>query len=127
MFIGLNPSTADEINNDPTVTRCIKYAHRWGYGGLVMTNIFAYRATEPTDMKRMSDPIGPDNNVWLTRIADEAGIIVAAWGNHGQHMNRSAWVKAHIPSLHCLKQNASGEPAHPLYLRADLEPYPMVL
>jgi len=87
MFIGLNPSTADEIKNDPTVTRCINYAKKWGYGGMIMSNIFAYRATDPKIMKGATDPVGPDNDEWLVKSSKEAGLIVAAWGNHGEFMD----------------------------------------
>ena len=64
MFVGLNPSTADETTDDPTLTRCINYAKSWGFGGVCMANIFAYRATEPSDMKAATDPIGSENNDW---------------------------------------------------------------
>ena len=83
LFIGLNPSTADEINDDPTLTRCMDYAKRWGYGGVCVANLFAYRATKPTDMLRVNDPIGIDNNSWLKKLSKAAGLTVVAWGNHG--------------------------------------------
>ena len=69
LFIGLNPSTADEINDDPTLTRCMDYAKRWGYGGVCVANLFAYRATKPTDMLRVKDAIGKDNNKWLKKLS----------------------------------------------------------
>lgn len=69
MFIGLNPSTADETEDDPTIRRCINFAKTWGYGGLCMTNLFAYRATQPEDMKRASDPIGNKNDETLILLA----------------------------------------------------------
>ncbi len=61
MFIGLNPSTADETADDPTIRRCVSFAKAWGFGGLCMANLFAYRATNPADMLMQADPIGPDN------------------------------------------------------------------
>ncbi len=69
MIIGLNPSTADEVENDPTITRCINFAKSWGYGGVCMANLFAYRATEPSVMKSQNDPVGADNDVWLANLA----------------------------------------------------------
>jgi hypothetical protein len=87
-FIGLNPSTADETNDDPTLRKCMKFAQRWGYGALCMTNLFAFRATEPTVMKGESDPVGPDNDQWLSEIAGKAGMILVAWGKDGDHMQR---------------------------------------
>lgn len=122
MFIGLNPSTADETDDDPTLTRCIGYARSWGYGGVCMANLFAYRATEPSDMKAARDPVGPENDVWLARLASEAGIIIAAWGNHGTFIGRSNKVRKLLTNMHCLKINMSGEPAHPLYQKSGLKP-----
>ncbi len=65
MFIGLNPSTADETENDPTINRCINYSKDWGFGGLCMVNLFAFRATDPSDMMASKDPIGSDNDDWI--------------------------------------------------------------
>ena len=115
MFIGLTPSTADEIQDDPTVRRCITFAKSWGFGGVCMTNIFAYRATQPADMMAAADPVGPDNDMWLKKLADNAAVIVAAWGNDGSFNNRSTEVISLFQDLKCLKLNKSGEPAHPLY------------
>ena len=86
MFIGLNPSTADETEDDPTIRRCINYAKDWGYGGLCMVNLFAFRATEPNDMKNAIDPIGPENDEWLKNLSKDAGVIIGAWGNHGEFL-----------------------------------------
>ena len=125
MFVGLNPSTADETSDDPTLTRCIKYAKSWGYGGLCMANLFAFRATEPADMKASDDPIGIENNKWLKKLAKDAALVVAAWGNDGSYLERSEQVKEFLPNLYCLKLNKSGEPAHPLYQAAKLKPVPI--
>lgn len=126
MFVGLNPSTADEREDDPTIRRCIGFATEWGYGGLCMANLFAYRATDPNKMFAAQDPIGPENDVWLEMLAKNAGIIVAAWGNHGAYLSRSKIVSALIPSLQCLKINKSGEPAHPLYQPKTAKPVSFV-
>ena len=69
MLIGLNPSTADENKDDPTIKRCVSFAKHWGYGGLIMVNIFAYRATDPRKMKKATDPVGPDNDKWIRKLA----------------------------------------------------------
>ena len=127
MFVGLNPSTADEKNDDPTLTRCINYAKSWGYGGVCMANLFAFRATEPSVMKSAKDPVGSQNNEWLKSLASEAGLVVAAWGNDGSYLGRSKQVIALLPNIYCLKMNKSGEPAHPLYLKADLQAVPMCI
>lgn len=103
----------------------MNFAKSWGYGGVCMSNLFAYRATAPSDMKTQADPVGADNDAWLIKLAEEAGIVVAAWGNDGNFLNRSSEVREMIPNLHYLKMNKSGEPAHPLYLKADLKPVAM--
>ena len=115
-FIGLNPSTADEILDDPTIRRCIGFAKSWGYGALCMTNIFAFRATQPKDMFAATDPIGPDNDFWLSRTARESSLIVAAWGIHGNYLNRNKDVMALIPEMKCLRFTKGGYPGHPLYI-----------
>lgn len=129
-FIGLNPSTADELRPDPTVRRCIGYAKAWGYGGLIMLNLFAFRATDPRDMKAQDDPVGPANdemliNVVMFDVQDNGGIVVAAWGAHGTWKNRAAGVRAMFEEdgiLHYLKLTKDGHPGHPLYLKGDLKP-----
>lgn len=124
MFIGLNPSTADETQDDPTVRRCIRYAQSWGFNALYMTNIFAFRTPFPLLMKRAQDPVGPDNDETLIRLAADAGIVIAAWGTHGAHMQRGKAVRRMIPDLHVLKLTKGDHPCHPLYLKADLKPVP---
>ncbi len=124
MFIGLNPSTADEFKNDPTVTRCINFARDWGYGGLIMTNAFAYRSTDPKGLTKVRDPVGPENDKYLKAMSEEAGIVVAAWGVHGTFMDRDEEIVALIPNLYCLGTTKDGNPRHPLYLRKDLQPVP---
>jgi len=126
MFICLNPSTADEVKNDPTVTRCINYAKNWDYGSLYMTNLFAFRATNYREMKTAKEPIGEKNDYWLQKIANNAGIIIAAWGNHGFFMDRNKVIKKLIPKLYCLKQNKTGQPVHPLYQKKDLKPKTLI-
>ena len=124
LFICLNPSTADEVTDDPTLIRCMNYAWSWGYGGVYMANLFAYRATKPANLLSAQDPIGADNNKWLRELSRNAELVVAAWGNLGTHLGRAQEVVQLLPNLHCLKINKSSEPAHPLYLRADLRPFP---
>lgn len=124
MFIGLNPSETDGTDDNPTITRCLNFARHWGYGSVYLANLFAYRATQPQDMKTAQHPVGADNNAWLRQLATESAIIIAAWGNDGTHLQRSAEVRQLLPTLHCLKINQSGEPAHPLYQKATATPIP---
>ena len=122
LFIGLNPSTADASNDDPTLVRCRNFARDWGYGGVVMANLFAWRATQPADMLAATHPVGRGNNAWLKKLSGQAGIVIAAWGNDGNHLQRAGKVRALLPEMYCLKLNKSGQPAHPLYLKASLKP-----
>ena len=115
VFIGLNPSTADETSNDKTLQKCIHFAASWGFGGVYMANLFAYRATDPDEMKKSRNPVGKDNDYWLKQLTERCNLTVAAWGNHGIFLNRSTEVKQCYKNLVCLKINKSGEPAHPLY------------
>ena len=121
----LNPSTADETEDDPTIRRCISFSKDWGYGGLCMVNLFAFRATEPSAMMSSNYPIGSENDDWIKKSAGEAGVIVAAWGNDGSYMGRSKEVIEMLPDLKCLKMNKSGEPAHPLYQPGSATPIKM--
>lgn len=123
-FIGLNPSTADETRDDPTVRRCIDFAKRWGYGTMCMTNAFAYRATKPRVMMGQPRPIGDENDRWLATIARDADLIVAAWGKHGRHMGRDEELWKLLDGIHALAVNGDGTPQHPLYLPATTRPQP---
>lgn len=119
MVIGLNPSTADDTQDDPTIRRCIDFGKRWGFAALLMTNLFAFRATDPADMKKEQHPVGFENDVWLQRGAEHAGLILAAWGVHGKHMDRAKHVVSTLRDLRCLgRTSAGGMPRHPLYVRA---------
>jgi hypothetical protein len=125
MFIGLNPSTANETEDDPTIRRCIGFSKSWGFGGLCMVNLFAFRATEPRDMMSSNEPIGSENDLWIKQFSEDAGVIVAAWGNDGSFMGRSEKITTMLPGLKCLKTNKTGEPAHPLYQPGSAIPVDM--
>ena len=122
MFIGLNPSTADETEDDQTIRRCKRFASDWGYGGLCMANLFAIRATDPKVMLAHPEPVGPENAGYLHSLALDAGMVVAAWGNHGAHRGRDRAVRRLIEPvrrMYCLGKTNSGQPKHPSRLRAD--------
>ncbi len=119
MFVGLNPSTADENVDDPTIKRCIDFAKRWGYGSLYMLNLFAFRATKPKDMKKADDKIGWDNDAALKRYAKKCDEIVAAWGVNGTLEERNRFVCDKVLfdfKLMCLRKTQGGHPEHPLYV-----------
>ena len=125
-FIMLNPSTADEIANDPTVERCERRARKWGYAGLIVTNLFAFRATNPCVMKAAADPVGPENDRHIFNAAYDAGMVLCGWGNHGCHGGRSKAVREMLREarIECfaLTTCANGEPGHPLYVSYDVKP-----
>ena len=121
LFIALNPSTADEKNDDPTIRRCIDYAKNWGYGILLVANLFAYRTKNPEKLRYVKNPVGNDNDQHIIKLSKKANLIVAAWGNEGSLFNRDKEVVRLIPNLMCLKVNKSGQPAHPLYQKIGIE------
>lgn len=122
----LNPSTADETVDDPTVARVAIRARSLGFGALCVTNLFAYRATDPEVMKAALNPVGPENDRWLIEIAKGAGLILAGWGKHGAFMNRAAAVVKMLPPMQALWVNADGSPKHPLYCAYRLSPFPYI-
>jgi hypothetical protein len=128
LFIMLNPSTADEETDDPTIRRCMGFARDWGYGWLDVANLFPFRATSPKAMKAAypdPDEVTLENGRALGAAAREAGLIVAAWGNHGAFAGRSASVLKVLgmfDPIYCLGMTKAGQPKHPLYLPKDTKP-----
>lgn len=133
-FVMLNPSTADATLDDPTIRRCIGFARDWGCGQLMVSNLFAYRATEPYRLGLVADPVGPDNHDYLisaaARAHESGGLVVAAWGAHGGRDDQDRRVMSFLVQtlgvpVKCLGTTVLGFPRHPLYLpaAAQLEPY----
>jgi hypothetical protein len=123
-FLMLNPSTADETKLDPTCSRARAYAEAWGYGALIVTNVFAWRSTDPKALRDVKDPVGKGNDAAILRAARESDLVICAWGNHG--MGRTRHIRellGDIP-LHVLKLTGAGEPGHPLYLKKNLRAAP---
>ena len=121
-WIMLNPSTADANQEDPTIRRCMGFAEKWGYGGITVGNLFAYRATKAKKMLKADDPIGPENDLYLERLSFAADLTVCAWGNHGAHLGRARRVLPLLTNPHYLRITKMGQPEHPLYLKGDLKP-----
>jgi hypothetical protein len=124
LFIGLNPSTADATKDDPTIRRCLGFARSWGFGQLIVANLFAYRSTDPSVLKSVSDPIGPRNNRWLKTLSDEAALTIAAWGMHGTLHRRGELLLPSLKNAHHLGRTRDGHPRHPLYLSRKAVPIP---
>jgi len=143
LFIMLNPSTADASENDPTIRRCINFAKNWDCGELIVVNLFAYRATDPKELRDRftADPVGPDNHHYVTRainrvmsadelFGEEPGPVVCAWGANGAYMNQNqttlGWIEGENVTPMCLKRTKDGHPSHPLYLKNGLRPIPLI-
>jgi len=126
LFVMLNPSTATERQNDPTVERCERRARALGFGSFRVCNIFAWRATDPKDMRRAQDPVGLENNAAILDGCDWADAIVCAWGTHGEHLGRGREVTSLMrgtgkPLTH-LGLSKAGHPKHPLYIGYAAQP-----
>lgn len=126
-FCMLNPSTADEVENDPTVERCERRARAWGYGRLEVVNLFALRSTDPAALYKALEPVGLDNFASIVEVAKRAKIVVCAWGAHGKFLGIGDTIHLRMSQFfpgkaHYLKLNKDGTPAHPLYLPYSLEP-----
>lgn len=132
MVIGLNPSTADEQADDPTIRRCKGFCETLGFRTYLMCNLFAFRSTDPRRMLQHPAPVGPQNDAFLTAAAAEArdsgGMILAAWGTHGTHRGRDHYVRSLLTArrhrLMCLGYNTDGTPKHPLYINRHTSPQP---
>ena len=128
LFIMLNPSTATELQNDPTVERCERRARALDFGAFRVLNIFAYRATDPRDMRAAPDPVGPDNDAAILGSLAWADQVICAWGTHGAHLGRgpavAALLRASGTPLFHLGLSKHGHPKHPLYIGYTVQPRP---
>jgi len=122
-FIMLNPSKADGVELDPTARVCLGFAERWGFGSLSIGNLFALVSTDPAELYRHPDPVGPENDARIIEAVTGASRVVVAWGSHGRLANRSAAVLAllreHGISPVAFAFTKNGEPTHPLRKRRD--------
>lgn len=130
MFVMMNPSTADLTADDPSVAKCGRYARAWGYGGLLVGNTFAYRATDKKRLLEVTDPVGPDNDKHLIEMAKRAAIVVFAYGQPGHPTLRGRGpelarllIAAAKVQPHVLRLAKDGTPYHPLYLKETLMPF----
>lgn len=123
MFIGLNPSTANETEPAPTITRVINFAKGWGYGGVYMMNLFAIVGSDPIILKTDPDPIG-DNDGWIEKISKKCDKIIFAWGAFKEAEERAKQVVDMFPGAFALTINRDGSPKHPLYVKGNVNPIP---
>lgn len=123
MFIGLNPSTANEHKNDPTLTRVIKFANNWGYGGVYMMNLFSFVTAYPEELQ-INEDLLEKNNQWLNTISIKCDKIIFAWGSFKQAEERSKYILERFKGF-ALEINKDGSPKHPLYVKSNIEPVKM--
>ena len=121
-FVLLNPSTADEQRNDPTIRRCMGFARAWNFGSMEVVNLFAYRATDDRELLKTDDPIGEENNYYLVQAVELCSTVVVGWGTRGTLLARDRQILSLIAGrkdVHCLGITKNGQPRHPLYLKGD--------
>ena len=119
LFIMLNPSTADEFVEDPTIRRVVNYAKDWGYGGVYVGNLYAFRSTDPKGLKSIADPVGPENINHIQTLISLVDKVIYAWGNEQKEPD---WLKKIVETPYCIEISKKGIPKHPLYLKKCLIP-----
>jgi hypothetical protein len=132
VFIMLNPSTADAVQDDPTIRRCVGFAKREACGGIIVVNLFGLRSPDPAALIRHADPVGPANDTHiLASVGSGASVVIAAWGAHSFAAERAHKVHALLTAqrvkLLCLGLTQEGYPRHPLYVRRDAPLIPLAL
>jgi hypothetical protein len=126
----LNPSTADTNTDDPTIRRCVGFARGWGYGGILVVNLFALRATNPRQLRSHTNPVGRGNDRRIAAAVTEMDLVVCAWGSHPLAARRAETVLRILrrfracPEIRCLGITKDGAPRHPLYVKGDVHPTP---
>jgi hypothetical protein len=125
-FILLNPSAADATRDDPTLRRCMAFAHAWGFGGVQVVNLFAFRTPNPDHLRTAADPIGPENDRYVLEASRRCALLVAGWGMCATADQRAKDVLSLLAEqeIYCLGYTKSGSPRHPLYMRGNVCPLP---
>lgn len=124
-FLLLNPSTATETEDDPTIRRCIDFARRWGFHELVIVNVYAWRSTDPKVLPYVVDPVGPGNDQAIAEVVSQARRVVCGWGKNARADRVAQIAELLAPAagkVFALKVNGDGSPQHPLYIPATTEP-----
>ena len=133
LFILLNPPTAHDLDNDPTMAHCIEQAKRLGFGGVEVCNLYAFRSTDPKVLRKADDPVGPENPSEIGAAAAMLSVVICGWGEHAETIDRGGWITSarHLigdqSKSMCLGINKDGSPKYPLGLSYDVEPVPFVL
>lgn len=129
LLIMLNPSTADARQDDATIRSCVRLLTGLGYGSMEVVNVFAWRATKPTDLPRFAEAIGPKNPDTIDGAISRCDIVIVAWGANSMAMEYGkqiiSTVRASRPAVYCFGKTQAGAPKHPLYIKSGtvLETY----
>lgn len=123
-WVMLNPSTADAKQDDPTIRKIIKFSSGWGYGGLTVVNLYAYRSAYPNILDEVTDPVGPENDKAIIHSLENHHRIMAAWGKHTglRAITVCEYLVRTFARVYCLRKNNDGTPKHPLYIPRDTKP-----
>jgi hypothetical protein len=119
LFIMLNPSTADADVDDPTIRRVMNFSKSWGYGGVFVGNLYAFRSTDPKALRNTDDPVGEDNIEHIKKLIGVTERVVYAWGNN---QKEPEWLSSLVDTPYCIDISKKGLPKHPLYLKSELHP-----
>ena len=119
LFIMLNPSTADADVDDPTIRRVMNFSKSWGYGGVFVGNLYAFRSTDPKALRHTDDPVGEDNIEHIKELIGVTERVVYAWGNN---QKEPEWLSSLVDTPYCIDISKKGVPKHPLYLKSELQP-----
>lgn len=122
LLVMLNPSTADAHTDDATIRSCVRLLSGIGYGSMEVVNVFAFRATDPAELEKVEDPIGPQNADIMDNAIRRCDVVVFAWGAHEMAKERGrlirSTVKASKPAVYCFGKTKQGDPRHPLYIKS---------
>ena len=122
LYVMLNPSTADAMLDDATIRSCVRLASGHGYGSMEVVNVFAYRATQPDELLKQPDPIGPRNEVMVEAAVGRCDVVICAWGAFPPARDHAAPVlnaiRAHRPAAYCFGKTKAVAPKHPLYIKS---------
>jgi hypothetical protein len=119
LFLMLNPSIADADVDDPTIRRVVNFAKSWGYGGVFVGNLYAFRSTDPKGLRHTDNPIGEDNTQHIQSLLGLVEKVIYAWGNN---QREPVWLYDLVDSPYCIDVSKKGIPKHPLYLKSELQP-----
>lgn len=121
LLVMLNPSTADAKQDDATIRSCVRLLSGQGYGSMEVVNVFAWRATDPNDLSKVEDPLGPMNERIVAAAVGRCDVVICAWGAHPLAVNKTSFLRSRKPAIYCFGKTKAGMPKHPLYLKSGTQ------